>query len=395
MADVVISYSRENEATVRQLADAVAGEGYQVWRDDSAVMDASSADTIAEQIGRAKAVIVVWSEAAGASDWVKAEANVARGMKKLVQASADDRPPPIPFDPGQVASISSWLGQPDHPGWQRIKADLAALCGAPDPDKTVLAFSPVAAAPPVPPSAAPVAPPAPVAAPAAAPPAPATPPPAPATPATALAPAGSVPPARKSKGALIAVILVLLLAAGAAGAWFMTDIFKTRSADSALTSQLPGADNQAAPAPVAPPPVQTVNVPPPVAVPEVEPVEEQFTQESVMRTGAAFLRSAPDGGGLNVARISAGEVFTTYQQDGEWWRVRTASGATGYLRASDIRPRAAAVAEARATEERRRRPTGPRINRANSEVMQAFCENAGRGTPQCRRFRQQVRDQRR
>ena len=39
------------------------------------------------------------------------------------------------------------------------------------------------------------------------------------------------------------------------------------------------------------------------------------------------------------------------------------------------------------------RPSGPRINRRNAENMRLFCERAGRGTPQCRTFQRQLRNQ--
>jgi hypothetical protein len=158
VADVVISYARENEASAHQLGDAIARQGYSVWRDDSAAQDAASADAAAEQIGIAKAVIVIWSEASAGSEWVKAEANVARGLKKLIQVSADGRPPPIPFDRAQMTSILTWRGDDEHPGWRNVQASLATLCGPPPaPEATI----PVAAAPPAPaPEPAPVAPPA-------------------------------------------------------------------------------------------------------------------------------------------------------------------------------------------------------------------------------------------
>jgi hypothetical protein len=396
MADVVISYSRENEATARLLAETLAKDGYDVWRDESAAPSAASADAIAEQIGRAGAVIVLWSESASASEWVRAEANVARGMKKLVHASADDQPPPIPFDPTQAASISTWLGEPDHPGWQQIRAGVIALCGAPQSEKTVLAIPPVPA--PTPPAATE---PAPVAS---APPAVA---PETAAPQQAQAPVPqpvTAVPAGRGKGGLIVALLVLLALLGGGGYWAWQQGWIAAPGGDAqapadgLTSALPqGPGTPSAPT------TETAQAPAPVFTPqpavptnEMAPAAEQFTQESVVRNaeGFAFVRSAPGGEGLTIARVNAGEVFTTYPQEGDWWRVRTASGATGYMAASSIRARAAMQAEPRATEQRRR-PTGPRISRANSENMRLFCQNAGRGTPQCRRFRQQVRDQRR
>lgn len=221
----------------------------------------------------------------------------------------------------------------------------------------------------------------------------------PAAPAPAPAPA---PGKAKGKGALVAVLALILLGAAAAAGWWVWQggLGGGGAVDNALTAQLPGVENQAAPAPVAPAPVQTVEVVPPLAPDgnEIAPVEaEQFTQEYVIRgtSGSELVRSAPDGAGLAVARVAPGEVFTSYGQEGDWWRVRTASGVVGYMAASGIRSRADAQAAARATEERRRRPTGPRINRANSENMRLFCQNAGRGTPQCRRFSQQVRNQQR
>lgn len=453
MADIVISYSRENEATVRQLADALTGEGYEVWRDEAPSPTAESADTIAEQIGRAKAVVVVWSEAAVASEWVRAEANVARGLKKLVQASADDRPPPIPFDAAQVASISSWLGQPSHPGWEQIKAGVTALAGPPTEEaRTVIALAPLppappppppepVAAPPPPPVSAPepvpppppepVAPPPPPAAPAPEPaappppppppepvapppapppPAPVAPPPPPPAPAP-LNPAAAAAPKKSKKGLILALLFLLLIVAGTLGAvawqkgWVNIPGLPppggtTSSGD--FTSALPGGpanETQPGPAVAAPAPAE-------VAIPDMAPDtnalaataapgdDAQFTQDSVIRNsqGFALVRSSPDGGGLTVGRIAANESFRTYPQEGPWWRVRLANGTVGYVEAASIRSRAQVQqAEARAAEARRR-PTGPRINRRNSENMRLFCEGPGKGTPQCRTFQQRLRN---
>lgn len=128
MADVFISYSRENEAAVRGLAGAVSGEGYSVWWDDALPPHLSYSDVITGEIGKAKAVIVVWSEKAIASEWVRAEADLARNQKKLVQTSIDGRMPPMPFNQLHFVSIGDWRGEAGHPGWARVKESLASLC---------------------------------------------------------------------------------------------------------------------------------------------------------------------------------------------------------------------------------------------------------------------------
>lgn len=142
LADVFISYSRANQKLVRQLAEAVKREGYDLWWDEELPPHLSYGDVITEKIGAAKAAIVVWSQDAAASEWVRAEADVARNQRKLIQTSIDDRMPPMPFNQIQFASIGDWRGEDDHPGWMKVKASLAALCGP--------ARAPVIPAPPVP-----------------------------------------------------------------------------------------------------------------------------------------------------------------------------------------------------------------------------------------------------
>lgn len=131
MVDVFISYSRDNQDAVRRIAEAVKREGYAVWWDDELPPHLSYGDVITEKIGAAKAAIVVWSQSSARSEWVRAEADVARNQKKLIQTSIDGRMPPMPFNQIQFASIGDWNGEDDHPGWRKVKASLTALCGPP------------------------------------------------------------------------------------------------------------------------------------------------------------------------------------------------------------------------------------------------------------------------
>jgi hypothetical protein len=131
MVDVFISYSKVDEGAVRQLAGAVRRLGYSVWWDDELPPHLSYSDVIAEKIGAAKAAIVVWSEHAAASQWVRAEADVARSQKKLIQTSIDGRMPPMPFNQIQFAAIGDWHGEENDPAWMKVKASLEALVGPP------------------------------------------------------------------------------------------------------------------------------------------------------------------------------------------------------------------------------------------------------------------------
>ena len=117
MSEVFISYSRDNQEVVRRLAEAVKALGYDVWWDDQLPPHLAYGDVIAQKVGGAKAAIVVWSANAAASEWVRAEADMARNQRKLIQTSIDGAEPPMPFNQLHYVSLADWNGETDHPGW--------------------------------------------------------------------------------------------------------------------------------------------------------------------------------------------------------------------------------------------------------------------------------------
>jgi hypothetical protein len=129
MADVFISYSRADQDVVRLLAEAVKRLGHSVWWDDELPPHRSYSEVISDMLGEARAAIVVWSRGSIGSEWVRAEADLARNQKKLIQTSIDDCMPPMPFNQIQFASLAGWQGEDGHPGWTKVKGSLAALVG--------------------------------------------------------------------------------------------------------------------------------------------------------------------------------------------------------------------------------------------------------------------------
>lgn len=130
MIDVFISWSRADKHAARHFAEAVKGLGYGVWWDEKLPAHLSHEEAIVEQAGAARAVIVLWSRGSAQSKWVRAEAECARDRQTLIQVSLDDAAPPAPFDGLETSSIRGWTGETDHPGWGRVQARLATLCGA-------------------------------------------------------------------------------------------------------------------------------------------------------------------------------------------------------------------------------------------------------------------------
>jgi adenylate cyclase len=146
MSDIFISYARSTESQAKQIADALRSLGYKVWRDDEIPAHRSFAEVIEERLSASKAVVVVWSAEATASQWVCSEANRARADRKLVQLRVDATKPPMPFDQIQCADLTGWDGRADHPDWTRITASVRELVGdaAPRPrgPETVLEHRP-------------------------------------------------------------------------------------------------------------------------------------------------------------------------------------------------------------------------------------------------------------
>ena len=131
MADIFVSYGRSADAQAHQVAEALRGAGYAVWRDDELPPHRAYSDVIEERLRSAKAVIVLWSAEAARSQWVRAEADIAREAGTLVQVTLDGTLPPLPFNQIQCADLSGWSGDTSTAGWRKVEGSVALLVGAP------------------------------------------------------------------------------------------------------------------------------------------------------------------------------------------------------------------------------------------------------------------------
>ena len=127
VAEVFISYAQATLKEAEQVAAALRALGHQVWRDDQLPAHRAYADVIEERLRLADAVVVVWSAAAAKSQWVRAEADVARESGKLVQLTVDGALPPMPFNQIQCVNLSGWTGDTRNHAWQIVLASLAEL----------------------------------------------------------------------------------------------------------------------------------------------------------------------------------------------------------------------------------------------------------------------------
>ncbi|MEM8815475.1 MAG: SUMF1/EgtB/PvdO family nonheme iron enzyme [Pseudomonadota bacterium] len=130
MADVFLSYKREDRERIEPVVSAVEEAGFSVWWDDRITPHGEWDDTIARELEAAKAVVVIWTEASVASKWVRTEAHFANEQGKLVPVQLDQCRLPISFMLNQTADISSWNGDRDHSQWRKLLAWIEELSRA-------------------------------------------------------------------------------------------------------------------------------------------------------------------------------------------------------------------------------------------------------------------------
>lgn len=127
MAEIFISYASATVDQAKQIADALRALGYGVWRDDELPAHRAYGEVIEQRLRSAKAVVVIWSASAVKSQWVRAEADLAREAGKLVQLRIDGALLPLPFNQIQCADLTDWSGDADAPGWRKVTASIAEL----------------------------------------------------------------------------------------------------------------------------------------------------------------------------------------------------------------------------------------------------------------------------
>ena len=145
MADVFLSYARGNLDEAQRIAARLRSCGLSLWFDEKLPAHRAFSDVIEEQLEAARAVVVLWSREAVASQWVRSEANRGRERGRLVQIRLDDARLPMPFDQIQCADLRKWDGAPDEPAWRSVMAGIADLTAREVTDES--AGNPVAGIP--------------------------------------------------------------------------------------------------------------------------------------------------------------------------------------------------------------------------------------------------------
>jgi len=118
MADIFISYAREDRSRIEPLARRLEELGWSVWWDTAIPPGRAYDEIIEEAISAAKAVVVLWSKESVKSGWVKEEAGRGKERKILVPARIDPVEPPIGFGLIQAGDLANWKGELNHEGFK-------------------------------------------------------------------------------------------------------------------------------------------------------------------------------------------------------------------------------------------------------------------------------------
>ena len=110
MADVFISYAREDRPAAQLLARTLEAGGRTVWWDREILPGKDFAELIAAELARAKAVVVIWSEASTRSGWVRDEAHEGLERGILVPVLMGVAEPPLGYRSIHAVDLTGWQG---------------------------------------------------------------------------------------------------------------------------------------------------------------------------------------------------------------------------------------------------------------------------------------------
>lgn len=136
MADIFISYAREDGERAKRLAEALEQHGWSVWWDPDIHPGETWDQVIERELDAARCVTVLWSKRSILKDWVRVEATEGLDRRILVPALIEDVRPPLRFRHVQAASLIDWNGEDGHRGFERLLKALMAKLDAPQQPQT-------------------------------------------------------------------------------------------------------------------------------------------------------------------------------------------------------------------------------------------------------------------
>jgi formylglycine-generating enzyme required for sulfatase activity len=142
LADVFISYKREDRAPAERLATALRLEGFTVWWDDRLTPEKPFDELIESEISQASVVLVLWSPIAVGSSWVRSEAHYGNDRGRYVPVWIEMCELPLAFRLKQTIDLSHWTGEREDRNWHKLIGWLTDLKAGTDAAEPVVGIDP-------------------------------------------------------------------------------------------------------------------------------------------------------------------------------------------------------------------------------------------------------------
>jgi hypothetical protein len=133
VADIFLSYAREDLSKAKLLANLLQKQGWSVFWDRSLLAGQDFDEVIASEIEQARCMIVAWSKASIKSDWVRGEAKLGRKRDILVPVLFDSVDPPIAYLNLHAEDLTVWKGETDAPAFLALCEALPKRVGSATP----------------------------------------------------------------------------------------------------------------------------------------------------------------------------------------------------------------------------------------------------------------------
>jgi adenylate cyclase len=131
LADIFVSYSRQDKARVAPLVAALETEGWSVWWDPEITPGEEFDALISRELETARALVVVWTPVSVESRWVRGEARDAADRGVLVPVRFDGAKLPIDFRAVHTTDLDGWGDDRQGQAFKGLRKALEAKLGVP------------------------------------------------------------------------------------------------------------------------------------------------------------------------------------------------------------------------------------------------------------------------
>lgn len=133
MADIFLSYAREDRDKARLYAEAFESTGWTVFWDWQILPGHDYHEVLEAELDKCRCVVVLWSAASVKSRFVKNEANVGDERNILVPVSLDAAQLPLAFRHRQSAQLQEWTGDASYDAFLQLLEGMARHVPRPAP----------------------------------------------------------------------------------------------------------------------------------------------------------------------------------------------------------------------------------------------------------------------